>query len=85
MSFFEKELELCKKIFDSHSEKKGDSYKTCNIQYLRNKLVEEFDEWSLVCITPNEIDELADIINVALMLMYRIEAERGGGVQPPEI
>lgn len=68
LDFFTKELKRCKRIFKKHNKTKGDSWKTCNIKILQEKLIEEFNEWY---ITKTDINELADIINVALMLMAR--------------
>jgi len=70
--FFVEELKQCQKVFERHNALKGDSYKTCSIIFLRNKLIEECLEWLKATNTKDGKDELVDIINVALMLLWRL-------------
>lgn len=64
----------CQEVLNKHSKKKGDSWKTCDIQFLRNKLVEEIDEFGVLPLEYKEeqYKELLDIINVATMLAERL-------------
>lgn len=51
----------------NHDEVKGDSWRRCSIGYLRDKLREEFAEWS----TANKSSELLDMGAIIMMLWYR--------------
>ena len=48
-------------------EKKGDSWKTCDVEFLKNKLYEEFDVW----VNSGDKHELIDIANICMMLFNR--------------
>lgn len=50
-----------------NDESKGDSWKTCDIDFLRNKLNEEIAEWD----ESGHAHELCDIANVCMMLWNR--------------
>ena len=50
-----------------HQKKKGDSWKTCDIEFLENKLIEEFEEYQK---TRNK-HELVDIANICMFLFNR--------------
>lgn len=65
---FKQVIPFCEKIMQEHSKNKGDSWKDCDVMYLRGKLVEEFAE---VILDPSNPRELADLINIASMLLYR--------------
>lgn len=68
----------CQKVLDKHHKKKGDSWKTCDIQDLRNKLDEEFKEYLSIHISDaeEEYKELLDVINVATMLAERLRGKK---------
>lgn len=71
---FNRELNQCRAIFDRHDERKGDSWRRCTVEFLELKLLEEVDEWLS---DKSNINELGDIINVALMLMSRLNNQNG--------
>ena len=64
----------CQEVLDKHSKKKGESWKTCDIDFLREKLEEEVQEWKDIPFRQleEEYNELIDIINVATMLAERL-------------
>ena len=59
-------------MMSMHDGRKGDSWKTCDLNHLQKKLLEEFAEY----IYPDEecfVDaELIDIANICMMLYHRI-------------
>lgn len=57
-----------KLIMNSH---KGDSWRTCPIQYLNGKLLEELSEY----LKKNDPFELEDVANICLMLYLRLMHE----------
>ena len=63
----------CKKKYDSKLSIYGESWKTCNLDFLRNRLDGEYKEWTNE--ETNEYDELIDIINVALMTAKRLNTQ----------
>ncbi len=63
---FAKEME---KIMKKHDKKKGDTWKTVSINFLKGKLIEEFDEY----IVYENTDELVDIANICMMLWHRLK------------
>ena len=58
-------------VMREHDEKKGDSWKKCDVKQLDNKLCEEFREWDETNKCSNE--ELVDIANMCMMLWNRLE------------
>lgn len=50
-----------------HEKAKGDSWKTCDITFLENKLIEECNEWA----ETKDKHELVDIANICMMLFNR--------------
>lgn len=66
------------KIYMSHREEKGDSWKdqTCPIDYLRDKLVSEVEEFKEVIGEDAELDGVLDIINMCCMLASRLIKDR---------
>lgn len=64
----------CQEVLDKHQKKKGDTWKTCHINFLKQKLDEEYNEWSNSPEGDLEIEywEVIDIINVATMLAERL-------------
>ena len=65
---FAEEME---KVMQKHDRYKKDSWKTCNLEYLEKKLVEEYKEWkdgNVLCPLKNEV---VDIANVCMMLFHR--------------
>lgn len=54
---------------DKHQKMKGDSWKTCDIEFLEDKLSEEMTEY--VFSKCEDKAELIDIANVAMMLWLR--------------
>ena len=65
------------RVFAEHAKTKGESWRTCDIQFLRDKLVEEHLEWTKVGDTLIEYGELLDVLNVVLMLASRLRANEG--------
>lgn len=66
-------IKACQRVFDRHSEEKGESWKTCDIQFLRNKLAEELDEFAESNFEEQQYNELLDVINIAVMLAERLK------------
>lgn len=64
----------CQEVLNRHRKKKGKSWKTCDIDFLREKLEEEIQEWKDIPFgqLEEEYNELIDIINVATMLAERL-------------
>jgi hypothetical protein len=72
---FEEITEDCMIILQKHHTK-GDSWKTCQIDFLRKKLIEECNEWFIASEGKgNEQLELLDIINMCVMLRKRKELD----------
>ena len=70
---FAKEME---ETMAEHDCIKGDSWKDCEIDYLRKKVIEEFSEWSMTAICEEEdyeleSMELIDLANICMMLYHR--------------
>jgi hypothetical protein len=65
---FAQSMELKMKIND---EKKGDSYKTCDLEYLEKKLDEEIEEYKKEKKHGVKAREAVDIANLAMILNYR--------------
>jgi len=66
-----KEIELFAMAMEAtmcrHDKNKGDSWKSCEIDFLKDKLIEEFDEYQ----SSGNKHELVDIANVCMMLFNR--------------
>lgn len=62
----------CQEVLNKHQKKKGDSYKTCSIEYLQQKVIEEYNEYIMAGRT-TEYKELLDLINVSIMLAERLK------------
>lgn len=72
---FEEITEDCLQLLEKHIAK-GDSWKTCPIDFLRKKLIEEHNEWFIASEGKgNERHELLDIINMCVMLRKRKELD----------
>ena len=54
---------------DKHQKNKGDSWKTCDIEFLEDKLQEEMAEYTRS--NCEDKAELIDIANIAMMLWLR--------------
>ena len=65
---FAEEME---KVMQKHDRYKKDSWKTCKLDYLEKKLVEEYKEWKDGTKGIPAMDELVDIANVCMMLYHR--------------
>lgn len=63
---------MIKKILNKHIAK-GDSWMDCDIQYLQDKLLEEFGEYLLAKSYAKKASELIDLTNVAMMLWKRLK------------
>ena len=57
------------KVMNKHQSEKGDSWEVCDVDFLKKKLVEEFNEY---CEDTNQRKELLDIANICMMLYFRI-------------
>jgi len=64
---FAEEME---RIMQKHDPVKGDTWKTCPIEFLEEKLEDEFAEYKHGSFVRDE-RELIDIANIAMMLWYR--------------
>ena len=61
---FAEEME---RTMQKHDPVKGDTWKTCPIEFLEEKLMDEIGEYSL----SDDADELAGIANICMMLYHR--------------
>lgn len=64
-------VEAMKLKLDLNQEKKGDSWTTCEIDFLENKLLEEIKEYLDEPRHGKKSQELGDIANVCMMLYHR--------------
>lgn len=66
----------CQKVFNCHNKDKGNSWKKCAIDFLRDKLDEEYQEFEQAYHRDydeeHQYEELLDVINVAVMLAERL-------------
>ena len=78
---FTKEME---RVMSENDKEKGDSWKTCDIEFLVDKLEEEIEEWKEgndyrehYALMPYNLDshkkELVDMANVCMMIWHRLE------------
>jgi len=58
-------------VLDTHYKNKGNSWLTCDISYLRNKLKEEVNEYFTAESDIHRMQELIDISNICLFLFIR--------------
>lgn len=72
---FDDVLKDADKVYQSHKPKKGESWKTVDVQYLRNRLSEEIVEALKEGGDIDEYSELLDTINLALMLARRVKRD----------
>jgi len=64
------------KKYEKHLPKKGESWKTCDLFFLREKIEEEYHEFMDENIFSDKCyDELLDMILVALMMAQRIRGK----------
>jgi len=63
--------EQMEKVMQMHDRYKKDSWKTCKVEYLEKKLVEEYKEWQDITMGCNAKDEVIDIANICMMLYHR--------------
>lgn len=70
---FDDILKEANEVYQGHKPKKGESWKTCDLQFLRNKLSEEVVEALEEGGDNDEYGELLDIINISLMLAKRLK------------
>ena len=68
IEFFAAEMEA---TMNMHKPEKGDSWKTCSIEFLESKLREEFKECQNEYGLPGETHELVDLANICMMLHNR--------------
>ena len=72
---FAEVTEDCLLVLQKHIVK-GDSWKTCDINFLQRKVIEEFEEWRLDAENRcNDQRELLDLINMCVMLLKRHERD----------
>lgn len=64
-------LAKMKLTLHQNQEKKGDSWKTCKIEFLERKLCEEIQEYLNAKTPMTKANELVDVANVAMMLYNR--------------
>lgn len=69
---FKNAIAHLQKTYDMHVPTKGHSWMTSAPDFLRCKMIEEFDEWFHDLDTERENGEITDIINVAMMLLERL-------------
>ena len=70
-SLFDETKKDCLEVLEKHI-LKGDSWKTCNVNHLRDKLKEEFNEVRTATTLEDEAYELLDLINIAIMFRKRL-------------
>jgi len=68
-------LEQAEEKYKSKLPKYGESWKTMPIDKLRERLNQEYSEWSN-CSDDTEFSELLDIINLACMVARRLGGEK---------
>ena len=59
------------RVIDEHEEKKGDSWKICDIEFLIEKLDEEYTEFKKERRPFEKARELIDVANVCAFLYHR--------------
>lgn len=64
---FAKEMDV---VMNIHENQKRDTWKTCEVEFLENKLIEEYKEWRSSTIEPAK-KEIIDIANICMMLHHR--------------
>ena len=70
-----------KVVLHRHEKLKGNSWSDCDIQFLENKLKEEFEEYEDANRHSAKAEELVDIANICMMLYNRhieVWAEKAG-------
>lgn len=80
-------VEKMKLTLDLNQERKGDSWKTCKIEFLEGKLCEEIQEYLEAKTPMTKANELVDVANVAMMLYNRYFdqwAKEAGKAMPSE-
>lgn len=62
-------------VMSKHDDRKGNSWKGCEIEYLETKLKTEFEEWKeeMMGRTDKRGDEVIDIANMCMMLWHRYD------------
>lgn len=65
---FVKKMKL---TLDKHQEEKGDSWVTCDLEYLEKGLMDEIGEYELAERPLHKAEELVDIANICMMLFHR--------------
>lgn len=68
---FKNIIDQAKSKYIGHREKKGDSWQTCDIEYLEKRLVEEVKEFTDATLAEAKFKEILDVINFSLMLGER--------------
>ena len=76
MGFFKEVLREAELVYQTHQPEKSDSWRTCDIQFLENKLVGEVKEFKDASLVDGKYKEILDVINIALMLGVRLDEER---------
>lgn len=71
---FPKELDMLSDLYNKHYTEKKDSWQDVSMDYLRHKIIEEFNEYiSTPDSSDEEVKELEDLILVSFMLLSRIK------------
>ncbi|KKN24487.1 hypothetical protein LCGC14_0894270 [marine sediment metagenome] len=55
--------EAVEKILQFHDKEKGDSWKSCSLSILGDRLQEEMDEWE-------KFDQLSELLDIAAFCMF---------------
>jgi len=76
MGFFKEVLREAELVYQTHEPEKGDSWRTCDIQFLEDKLADEVREVQNATLVDGKFKEILDVINIALMLGVRLDKER---------
>jgi NTP pyrophosphatase (non-canonical NTP hydrolase) len=72
---FDHALLCMARTYAQHRETKGDSWKEMTPEQLRIRLADEIEEYVDAVDTPNEHQELIDVLNVGLMLLEKLRRE----------
>ena len=68
---FAEVIHQAKCVYIGKQEEKGESWQTCDIDYLEMKLKEEIKEFTDAIMPQSKFHEILDVINISLMLAQR--------------
>jgi len=74
--FFDDVFDLAKNIYMAKRPQKGDTWQTCDIEYLERELAKKLEEYRNAIDTRDILQGSLDILNFALMIAARWAMER---------